>query len=245
MEIQRDDQRILAIVPARGGSKGIPRKNLRLLLGQPLIVYSLKAARSSQYITELVVTTDDREITSVARAHGADVPFVRPPELASDNASQLDVTLHALDVVEQAKQIHYDIILLLQPTAPLRTTADIDNALEKMFLTGADSVVSFCKAWQGHPYYMYTLDDDRPKHLIEVPSHIIRRQDFPTVYVRNGAIYAAKRNVLVRQHSFYGNDLRAYIMPVERSINIDTAFDLSLAECLLQSSRVSKGEIAP
>ena len=240
--MQRDDGLVLAIVPARGGSKGIPRKYLQLLLGQPLIVYTLQAALDSQHITCLIVSTDDPEISRVAREYGVDVPFVRPPELALDDTPQLDVVLHALGAVERAEETRYDVVLLLQPTAPLRTTADIDGALEKLFATGADSVVSLYRVEQGHPYYMYTLDGDRPRPLLEVPSHITRRQEFPPIYVRNGAIYAVQREVLVHHRSFYGQDMRAYVMPFERSINIDTEFDVVLAEFLLQRQRASKGE---
>lgn len=227
-------RKVLAIVPARGGSKGVLRKNVRLLMGQPLIAYTLQAALASQSITRLIVSTDDAEIASTARSLGADVPFMRPPKLAVDDASPLDVVLHALETIEYTEQVCYEAVLLLQPTAPLRTTTDIDRVLEQLFVTGADAVTSFYRVEHGHPYYMYALDEDRPVPLMEVPSHITRRQDFPAVYVRNGAIYATRRDVLLQQHSFYGKDVRAYIMPFERSINIDTEFDLALAEFLLQ-----------
>jgi CMP-N-acetylneuraminic acid synthetase len=235
--MQKSEKTVLAIVPARGGSKGIARKNLRILGGLPLIVHTLQAALESRFITDLIVSTDDQEIANVAKMHNIDVPFLRPYDLASDEAAQLDVVLHALTTVERARQVQYDVVLLLQPTAPLRAAEDIDNALEQLFVTGASSVVSFYRVEQGHPYYMYSLDGDRPKPLLDVPSHITRRQDFPAVYVRNGAIYAVRREVLVSQRSFYGQDMRAYVMPFDRSVNIDTEVDLALAEFLLQRQR--------
>ncbi len=243
--MQRDDRQVLAVVPARGRSKGVPRKNLRLLSGRPLIAYTIEAALASRYISHLVVSTEDAEIAEVSRSLGADVPFIRPLELALDHSSQLDVVLHALEIVEGARKMTYEVVLLLQPTTPLRTTADIDNALEKLIVTGADSVVSFHQVEQGHPYYMYTMGDDRPEPLLEVPAHITRRQEFPAVFVRNGAIYATRRNVLVRQRTFYGHDMRAYFMPIERSINIDTEFDLAMVEFLLQRQLVRKEGKAP
>lgn len=225
---------ILAIVPARGGSKGIPRKNTRPLAGEALIGYTLRAAQASRHITRLIVSTDDQEIADMARSYNVEVPFVRPKDLASDEASQVDVVLHALREIERLSSVRYDIVLLLQPTTPLRSTADIDEALGKLVASGADSVVSFHRVSQGHPYYMYTLIGDRPEPLLQVPRDISRRQQFPYVYVRNGAIYAVRRDVLVKEKSFYGRDVRAYVMSYERSINIDTEVDLMVAEVLLR-----------
>jgi CMP-N-acetylneuraminic acid synthetase len=243
--MQTDDSQVLAIVPARGRSKGVPRKNLRLLSGRPLIAYTIEAALASRYISHLIVSTEDSEIADVSRSFGADVPFIRPLELALDHSSQLDVVLHALKSVEGARQINYRIVLLLQPTAPLRITTDIDNAVEKLTVTDADSVVSFHQVEQGHPYYMYTMEDDRPKPLLEVPAHITRRQEFPAIFVRNGAIYATRRDVLVQQRTFYGQNMRACLMPIERSINIDTEFDFAVAEFLLRRRRASKEGKSP
>ena len=243
--MQRVDRQVLAIVPARGRSKGVARKNLRLLSGRPLIAYTIEAALASRYISHLIVSTEDAEIADVSRSLGADVPFVRPLELALDHSSQLDVVLHALESVEGSRQITYKMVLLLQPTTPLRTTADIDNAVEKLMVTDADSVVSFHQVEQGHPYYMYTIDDDRPKPLLEAPANITRRQEFPAVFVRNGAIYATRRDVLVQERTFYGQNMRAYLMPIERSINIDTEFDFGMAEFLLQRQLLSKEGKAP
>lgn len=236
------DMVVLAIVPARGGSKGVRGKNLRPLLGKPLIVHTLEAALASRSIDHLVVSTDDPEIASVATECGVDVPFLRSAELASDDATQLDVVLHALRGVEQARQTRYDVVLLLQPTAPLRVTADIDGALDQLAASGADSVISLCQVESGHPYYMYTLDGDHPEPLLGVPMRPTRRQAFPRVYLRNGAIYAVRRDVLVEQLSFYGQDLRAFVMPFERSVNIDSELDFALAEFLLQRHLRSGGD---
>lgn len=224
----------LAIVPARGGSKGLPRKNLRPLCGLPLIAHTILAARESLYISKLIVSTDDAEIANTARTYGAEVPFMRPPDLSSDTAGQLGVAQHAVEQVETQLRAKFAFVILLQPTAPLRTTRDIDNSIKQLESTGADSVVSFYRVEHGHPYYMYRLAGDHPEPLLEESLRASRRQDFPAIYVRNGAIYCVKRDVLVNEDSFYGRDTRAYIMPYDRSINIDTLSDLDLAEYLMR-----------
>lgn len=226
--------RILAIIPARGGSKGVPRKNVRPVNGQPLIAYTFQTVKQAKPITRCILSTDDTEIADLARVHGIDVPFMRPPELATDEASTLDVVLHAVAEVERAEEQAYDVVLLLQPTAPLRSVEDMVQALALLEHTGADSVISFYQIEHGHPYYMYTLDDGKPQPIMKIPTHVTRRQDFPAVYVRNGAIYATKRDVLVEQRTFYGAHTQAYVMPYERSINIDSEFDLAIAELLLR-----------
>jgi len=225
---------VLAIIPARGGSKGIPRKNLRLLAGKPLIAYSVEAAQQATSISRLVCSTDDDQIAEVAQSLGVDVPFRRPEHLATDVANQLEVVQHAVQVVQTLDNTVYDVILLLQPTTPLRNAEDIDAALALMD-EGIDSVVSFKRVEQGHPYYMYTLENNRPVPLMNIPQHITRRQQFPAVYVRNGAIYATRRSVLLEQNSFYGENVCAYIMPYSRSVNIDSEIDFKYAEFLLSN----------
>ena len=229
--------RILGIIPARGGSKGIPRKNIRLLNGKPLIAYTFETARQASQITRCILTTDDPEIAEIAQEHEIDVPFMRPAHLATDEATTLEVVLHAISAIEEAEQSLYDIIVLLQPTTPLRIVDDITQSLTLIEQTNADSVVSFYQVEHGHPYYMYTLEDGQPQPLMQIPRHITRRQDFPPVYVRNGAIYATRRDILVESRSFYGEQVRAYVMPYKRSINIDSEIDLVMAEQILGHSQ--------
>ena len=226
-------EHILAIIPARGGSKGVPRKNIRLLAGKPLIAHTILAAQGTSRVSRLIVSTDDEEIAAVARQWGADVPFLRPPQLANDTAAQVDVVIHALQTMEALEDTVYSYVLLLQPTAPLRSPADIDASLELLVASGSDAVVSYCRVEREHPYYMVTLEKGRPRPLMEIPKGLTARQQYPAVYLRNGAIYAVRREVLLEQHSLYGNDIRAYVMPYRRSVNIDTLFDFSLAEFML------------
>jgi len=230
---------ILAVITARGGSKGIPHKNIYPLCGKPLIGYSIEAAKNARLIDRCIVSTDDKEIADVARSFGADVPFFRPPELATDEALQQDVLLHALENIERTEQIRYSIVVLLQPSSPLRIGADIDGALNKMISSGADSVVSFHRVESGHPFYMYSITEEHPKPLLDMAPSVARRQEFPTIYLRNGAIYALRREV-VQQRILYGQNMQAYVMPLTRSVNIDSKFDLEIAELLLKRYSRSK-----
>lgn len=220
-------ERLLAVIPARGGSKGVPRKNVRIVGGLPLIAWTLKAAGESRFVDTTIVSTDDEEIATVARAHGGDVPFVRPAQLASDQAPTMDVVLDALQ-----RFPGYQWVLLLQPTSPLRQAADIDAAIERCVATGAPSCVSVCAA-QESPYWMYTVaDGGQMRPLIAQTTHT-RRQDLPPVYSLNGAIYLARVDWLQREHAFVRPDTIAYEMPFERSLDIDTESDLLQLQTLL------------
>lgn len=215
-----DRKKILALITARGGSKGLPRKNLLPAGGCPLIAWTIAAAAGAELIGRVVVSTEDDEIMDVARAWGADVPFRRPHALATDTASSIDVVLHALDQLPG-----YDYVVLLQPTSPLRTAADIDAALRMVEASGAPGCVSVCQATQS-PYWMYRLDDDgRLTPLFESQATLARRQDIPPVYVLNGAIYVARVDWLRATRNFLGPGCIAYPMSVERSLDIDTPED--------------------
>jgi CMP-N,N'-diacetyllegionaminic acid synthase len=226
---------VLCVIPARGGSKGLPGKNLRSLGGRPLIAWSIDVARRSRAIDRVVVSTDDEEIAAVAAEHGAPVPFLRPAALATDDALQIDVMIHALKRMEAEDGRHYDVVILLQPTTPLRTPEDVDVAVARLLDTGATSVVAVTPASE-HPFYMCTLDGDRIVPLMEDARMHGNRQEFPAVYRRNGAVYAVRRDVLLEGRSLYGEDSRAHIMPRDRSVNIDTELDLTTAELLLAGS---------
>lgn len=225
---------ILGIIPARGGSKSVPRKNIALLHGKPMIVYTIETAQKSYRLTDFVVSSEDNEIIEIAKQWGAPVPFVRPAELATDEAPSLPVVQHAVREMESIKGVKYDYVVLLQPTTPLRQAQDIDAAIEKLVATGADSVVSVCEVGAYHPARMRQIVDDRLVELpIREPREMLRRQDLPPVYIRNGAVYAVKRDVVMLQNSMIGEISRPYIMPEERSVNVDSKLDFLLAEILL------------
>jgi CMP-N,N'-diacetyllegionaminic acid synthase len=229
---------VLGIIPARGGSKGIPGKNIVPILGKPLLAYTAEAALASKHLTRVVLSTDDESIANVARAWGVEVPFMRPPELAKDDTPTLPVLQ---DVVRrfEAEGKRYDAVFILQPTNPLRITSDIDGAIELLEKTGADSVISFVDAGERHPARMKMIDSDgritNPPFAEQFEGQ--RRQDLPKLFLRDGSVYVTRRDVLMDQNSIQGNDCRAWIMPVERAWNIDEPFDLYMVEKLMQYPR--------
>lgn len=232
------EPKVLGVIPARGGSKSVPRKNIALLHGKPLIAYTIQAALDCHSLTQSVVSSEDHEILEIARQYGASVPFVRPAHLATDESPTLPVVQHAVTEMETRESQVYDYIVLLQPTTPLRNSNDIDAAVEKLIATGADSVVSVCDVGAYHPARMRLIVDDRLVELpIREPKEMLRRQDLPPVYIRNGAIYAVKRDTVMLENSMIGRVSRPYIMPEERSVNIDSRLDFLLAEILLRPAR--------
>jgi CMP-N,N'-diacetyllegionaminic acid synthase len=228
---------ILGIITARGDSKGIPRKNLISLLGKPLIYYTIHAAQQSKRLTRTVLSSEDREIISLAKQFGIDVPFTRPLHLAGDEISSVAVVSHAVKFIEAMEKKTYDYISLLQPTAPLRTDYDIDTAIELLENSDADSVVSVTRVEEPHPMKMMIVNDGflrpfTPDHWHER----LRRQELDPVYRLNGAVYCVRTQVLLEQNSLWGKTTLAYIMPPERSINIDNQIDLMLAELILRNN---------
>lgn len=225
----------LGIIPARGGSKGVPHKNIRMVAGRPLIAYTIDAAKASKRLARFLVSTDDEEIASVARSCGCEVLY-RPAELAADDTPMLPVVRHALEAVEADEGNRFDYAVILQPTVPLRTGDDIDRALELLVETGADSVISVYQVFDHHPARMYRLVDGRlVSYAPEPPGGL--RQDLPPVYHRNGAIYAFRRGLIEEARTFIGPDTRPLIMSRERSINIDDELDLLLADFVLSRQR--------
>lgn len=216
-----------ALIPARGGSKGIPRKNIRMIAGRPLIVWTIEAALRAPGLSEVIVSTDDPEIADVARAAGASVPFLRPAELARDETPGLDPVLHAIGLLPE-----HDSVLLLQPTSPLRTTADIGACLEMAATAAASSVVSV-SAPATHPYWTYEMTADHRLNSVFEADKGARRQDLPPVFAVNGAMYFADIDWLQQGRRFVGPETLGFVMPPERSVDIDTMLDWALAEVLL------------
>jgi CMP-N-acetylneuraminic acid synthetase len=231
--------RTIGIIPARGGSKGIPRKNLAPLLGKPLLAYTIEAAKASGFLTDIVVSTEDQEIATVSRDCGAQVPFYRPAELATDKTLSVPVVLHALREMEQITSKPYDIVVMLQPTSPLRSAHDIDSGIQLLLDTGADSVISVVNVGGHHPFRMKRVVGQNVliNYIDQGFEDMRPRQELPPVYIRSGALYIVRRSVLAEQQTFVGRDCRAYIMPEGRAINIDTRLDLILAEQLLRQAQ--------
>lgn len=218
---------VLAVIPARGGSKGVPRKNLADLAGKPLIAWTIEAARGSKFIDRTILSSEDREIIDAARKLGCEVPFVRPADLATDEASGAETVAHAMSVVGDC-----NYVVLLQPTSPLREPEDIDRCIERCVTRNANSCISFAPLTKPLEWLFHIDGEMDPTPVFEVGS-LGRRQDWNTAYHPNGAVYVAKASWFLERRSFYGPGMCAYLMPPERSLDIDTPYDFRLARQLL------------
>lgn len=227
--------RVLGLIPARGGSKGVPRKNIRVVAGKPLLRYTAEAALAAQRLSRVVLSTENEEIAEVGRRCGVEVPFVRPADLAQDTTPMLPVVRHAVHALEVAGD-HFDAVCLLQPTNPLRRASDIDEAVGLLQRTQADSVISFVAVSQWHPARMKYLSADGrvidPPFAEEIEGQ--RRQDLPQLYLREGSIYLTRTTVIMEHDSLRGSHCQALLISEERACNIDSAFDLFIAEQLLK-----------
>lgn len=211
---------VLAIVPARAGSKRVSNKNIASVAGKPLIAWTIEAAKASSYLDRVVLSTDSPEIAAIAGQYGCDVPFMRPEELALDSTPTMPVLVHALDQLPR-----YDIVVLLQPTSPLRLPIDIDRCIE--LCLSAPSSVSVTELGK-KPEWLYTFDEENQlRPLFESPQPRTR------LFTLNGAVYAAKRDWLLENGSYLSAETRAYFMPEDRSLDIDTERDMQVAHCLL------------
>ena len=226
---------VLCVILARGGSKGIPKKNIIDVCGKPLIQYTIEAALKSKVFDEVVVSTDCKEIAEVAKKAGASVPFIRPDELAGDTVWSRDALKHAVVTCEKIYDKKYDHVIELPCVAPLRNELHIKEAYEKLVKTGADSVISVCQMADKHPVRMKRIVNDTIQDFCkEFPEgEGSRRQDLEPCYIRNGAIYAMTRDCIVEKFSRNGAVSRPYIMKEEFSVNIDTHVDLALARIMI------------
>lgn len=226
--------RILGIIPARGGSKGIPGKNIKLLNGKPLIYYTYKASKTSNLLSRTIVSTDDDSIISVCNNIGMDVPFKRPTQLAQDNTPSLPVILHALEVLEKEGET-YDSVCLLQPTTPFRSPGLIDKAISKFYETGADSLVSVrAVPHEYNPHWVFEPNSSGFLRIATGEKRIIpRRQELPPAFIRDGAIYITKTEVLKSQNSLLGSTIAYHIHNPEHYVNLDTMKDWQQAEKLI------------
>jgi CMP-N,N'-diacetyllegionaminic acid synthase len=228
--------KVLGIITARGGSKGIPGKNLKPLGGRPLLAYTVDAARASGALDRVILSTEDPAIADAARALGCEVPFMRPAELSRDETPHLPVIQHAAEWMREHAGYHPDAVMILQPTSPLRSADDIAAAARLLASSGADSVVSVTEVTaHAHPMRMLRVDERGEAVLFAtgepVRRRINRRQDLPPAWVMNGAIYACRTGALfAAEPSLYGDRVVAYAMPAERSVSIDDYEDWAAAE---------------
>jgi CMP-N,N'-diacetyllegionaminic acid synthase len=219
---------ILAIIPARGGSKGIPRKNIKPLAGKPLIAWTIESALQARGIDRVIVSTEDEEIALVAKQCGAEVPFLRPLALAQDDTPGIAPVLHAIDQLP-----YYDWVLLLQPTSPFRSAEDIQGIIQFCRDQSAPSVVSVTQVSK-HPFWMYQRDEQyRLQPLIPNRPEITQRQDLPAAYALNGALYLARTDWLIQNQGFIGPETLGYVMSEEHSVDLDTSVDWQWVEYLI------------
>lgn len=227
-------KQILAIIPARGGSKGVLRKNIRPLGHKPLIAWTIEAAKKSKYISELIVSSEDDEIIEVAARFGAKVPFKRPEDLARDDTPGIESIKHAVNFYLD-RNMTFDYVVCLQCTSPFRTNDDIDTAIEYCINSGCDSVVSVCEC-EHNPHWMVKVENDGciEPYVDNLGSYVCR-QDLPKVYRLNGAIYVAKPELILKSGSWYNQNSKAFIMNSERSLDIDTMSNFNLAEIMISN----------
>lgn len=244
-----DGRRVLALVPARAGSKGLPGKNARNLLGKPLLAWPIQAARKSEFVDDVVISTDSPEFAALAEKHGARAPFLRPAELASDTASSIDAILHAIDAVEQAGEM-VDILLLLEPTSPLTETDDIDRALREFVdgLPQTDSMVGVTEAVTGNPAFLVRKAEDGAiqPYLGGEFGQLPRRQDIEPCYALDGSLYIATPEALRREHSFCHARTAGFEMPAHKSLEVDDLVDFICIEAIAaQLHSIAAEDAAP
>ncbi len=228
--------KILYLIPARGGSKGIPHKNIKSLNGKPLILYTVEVARRLAGDADICVSTDDDEIIRVVEQAGLKVPFKRPDELATDTSGSYEVILHALDFYAQ-KGVKYDVVVLLQPTSPFRTAEHVKEAIE-LYKPSLDMVVSVCEA-AANPYYTLFEENEKGYLARSKTGNFVCRQDCPKVYEYNGAIYVMNVRSLREKALAAFTNIKKYVMPRELSIDLDTPLDWKFAEFLIQEKEIS------
>lgn len=221
---------MIALIPARGGSKGLPGKNIRNLNGKPLIAYAIEAAQKAKHIDRVIISTDDEDIARVATEYGAELPFMRPAELASDTAMAIDNYIYTIDRLEKESARSIEAFVVLQPTSPLRIAEDIDGAIELFEKNSADSVISYCQ--EAHPISWHKYLDEEGRFVNIFDSNIKNRQDNRVSYYPNGAVYVF-RTSMIKERKYYTDKSYAYIMPRSRSVDIDFIEDFEYAEFLL------------
>jgi len=234
--VKKNKLKIVGIITARGGSKGVPGKNIKQLGKHPLLAYTISVAKKSKLLTDLIVSTDDKKIIKVAQKYGAHVPFVRPAILANDKTKHVPVLQHAVGFLENKLDYHFDYVVLLQPTSPFRVPADIDNTILITIKKKADSGVSIVEIEDTHPMKAKKIKNNIVYSFFDkkLEPEGMRRQDLPIAYKRSGAVYVVKRDVLMKQNRLYGKKIAGYIVPLDRSIDIDNELDFIKAEYMFK-----------
>jgi len=230
---------MIAIIPARGGSKGLPGKNIRILCGKPLIAYTIEAAKEAKCISKVIVSTDSEEIAETARAYGAETPFIRPESLSDDTASAVDVYLHAVDFLQKAEQTSIKTFMVLLPTAPFRTAQDIDRAYECFVKENAMTLISVREAETPASWYLVETPEARLKNAgFSSGSVMQNRQANTGYYIPNGAIYILDVALLREKRTYYCDHTIAFHMSREKSVDIDDLMDFEFAEFIMSRQKM-------
>jgi CMP-N,N'-diacetyllegionaminic acid synthase len=242
MKLVGDMRSIIGLIPARGGSKGIPRKNLKLIAGKPLIAWTIETALQSDNLSRVIVSTEDREIAQIAQSYGAEVPFMRPVELAQDESSSVSVAVHAIQWLQRNEGFDQEYLALLQPTSPLRKVSDIDDTIELAYDKSADAATTIVET-HAHPYLVRRIAENGIlEEFINCDISYPRRQSLPPAYFLNGAVYVNRCSSLLSGKTFYPKKIYGHIMPQERSMQVDSYFDLYLVDLILRNISNAKFE---
>lgn len=229
------DYRVLCIIPARGGSKGLPGKNIKRLSGKPLIAYTIEHAKRSKYIDRIIVSTDNEEIADISKQYGAEVPFIRPKRLALDNSSTIAVLQHVIEWLESKEEYFFDILVLLHATAPLRKVEDIDNCIKLLVEKNADNIFSVTEA-NRNPYFNMIETYKNGQVGLVKKGNFTTRQSAPKVFDINASVYVWWKDIFKKKKSIFSKRTQIYIMPKERSIDIDDYYDFKIVEMFLKDA---------
>ncbi|WP_299702419.1 acylneuraminate cytidylyltransferase family protein [uncultured Pontibacter sp.] len=224
---------MIAIIPARGGSKGLPNKNIKPLLSKPLIAYTIEAALKAESVNDVIVSTDSEEIAAIAKQYGASIPFLRPSSLATDESIAIDTYLYTINRLQEESSVELENIMVLLPTCPLRNSNDIDAAAELFFEKKADSVISYTQ--EHHPIYWHKQVDENLRFVNLFDDLLKNRQELKPTYYPNGAIYIFRKSLL-QERRYFSEKSYAYIMPRVRSVDIDTIDDFEYTEYLMKKA---------
>lgn len=229
--------KVLAVIPARGGSKGLPNKNIKPLLGLPLIAYSINEALKSNYLDEVFVSTDCPEIARTAENYGIRIPFLRPQELAQDNSTSMDVILHVIQYYENQGNV-FDIVMMLEPTSPLREVSDIDNSIELLIHSKrAESVVGVCDVEAHHPDFLVRIENDFLRPYVNNDFIVKRRQELDELFFFEGTVYVSYVESIKRRKNFYHSNTIGYIVPKWKSFEVDSLVDFIVIEAILEAKK--------
>lgn len=234
-----DEHKVVCVIPARGGSKGVPRKNIKQLAGKPLIAYTIEQALQSQYIDRIIVSTEDNEIAEISKHYGAEVPFIRPVALSGDQVATVDVLLHTIKWLEEEEKYDFDIFVLLHTTTPLRAVKDIDSCIEMLKDTKADNIFSVTESHR-NPYFNMVEITPNGKVQLSKKGSFSSRQSAPKVYDMNASIYVWWKDILKREGKIFLNGSQVYVMSKERSIDIDDNIDFKIAEIMMVEQNKNK-----